>query len=354
MGELLRRQRVIDWSHRTGVDRPDATVRRATVQVGDLPPVDVLVGLPPDPVGLTYHFAGFNADMGPWESAKCALWAAASRTVVAMCELPGISRHLGHLPPAIRQDLAAGDPRSLALATLACLDAGAAAADVPTDLGPLALMGFSTGCSLAAAALPTVQASREVSRLTLIEPVTLVDRRLPWLALDNTVDLLNTVAALPGDLVTPWVREVVRQQLTAPSLHFSMADFRALTSMLAGADTMARLLGGDDRVGQSLELQSQPEEGAPSARSAELASQPTGLAVLPGQPLPTTHLVRGALSRLTQRRAFEELDAGLSSRRVPGLTCLVPRVGHQLWHSLPVLAALTAVLYPPEASAETA
>lgn len=268
-------------------------------------PVDALVGTPENPQGLTLHFVGFNTNIGPWEATKCAVWASITQTVVVMCELPGFSRYGHQLPTRIRHDLLEGDPSSWASATLACLKeaAGQAGIPAPEEIGVLA---YSTGCSLAAAALPAIQAGYGVSSLTLVEPVSLSNRTLGRLTIHNITDLVRLLKTVPRNYPSSWVRQASLRQLREPSLRFSFPDFLALITMLAGDDTRQRLDVLD---------------------------------------LPVTNLARGAQSKLCVESEFIRLDARLAARDIPGTTCTIADLGHQCWHCLPAVDALARAVH---------
>lgn len=289
--------------------QPRGRVHRLTVAPRGYAPVNALVGVPDDPAGLTLHFVGFNTAMGPWEAAKCAIWAALTQTTVVMCELPGFTRYGYHLPTRVRQDLMGGDPSSWAAATLACLKAATEVAHVPSD-GWADVLAYSAGCSLAVAALPAIKAATTVRNLILVEPVSVQNRTIGRLSLHNTIDLVRVLQTVPRNLPSSWVRQAGLRQFQEPRLRFSPADFLALISMLSGDDTGVRLKTLD---------------------------------------LPTTHIVRGGQSDLCPETSFAGLDAGLASREVPGATVTITGLGHQLWHALPAVDALARMLYGPQA-----
>ena len=300
--ESPRRHVPIALPAHPAIRRPRARVTRLTVDLLSGQPVDAMVGIPqdcPDMTKLTLHFVGFNANMGPWEAAKCAVWACATRTIVVMCELPGFSRHRHPLPDDIRHDLLKGDPSSWASLTLAALKSAAEQANVPRP-EEISVLAYSTGCSLAAACLPTIQQAYPVSSLTLVEPVSLTDRSLVHLAADNVTDLMRIWRTVPFNYPIPWVRQAARRQTTEPSVHFSLPDFYALITMLASDDTRVRLDDID---------------------------------------LPTTNLARGDLSKLCVGSEFARLDERLGVRGIPGTTCKIAGLGHQFWHCVPAVDA---------------
>ncbi|MDR2974437.1 MAG: hypothetical protein LBV00_06955 [Propionibacteriaceae bacterium] len=365
MQSATRQHRVVDWSRTDHMKPPLARTERITVRVAGLAPIDALIARPEHPVGVTVHFVGFGIPMSDWERAKAALFADASNTIVVMCELPGFTRHGAELPVTIRQDLGQGDPLSLAEATWGCLEhairqatsraggrpaSGLAAHDLDQlDGWRFDVMGYSTGCSLAVAVMPTIQTRYRVTRLTLVEPVALLRRSLPHLAVDNVTDLARIVRTIPGNLSDPWARRLLTQRRAGHGIHFSQADFWALVAMLAGDDTRARLDlatrsgAGPGRMAPATNQQNpspaanhEPSQEEDRFHGTDPSNRPTW---------PPTDLVYGELSRLTSSVAVTGLDADLAGRGVPGMTCLVPRLGHQLWHSMPAVAALARTLH---------
>jgi len=300
----MRRQVWIGLGSQAVIEQPRARVRRLTVAPRGHPAVTALVGRPKNPRGVTIHFPGFHIAMGPWEAAKCALLAAITGTTVIMCELPGFSRYGHHLSPRVRRDLYDGDPSSWAQAALAGMVAAGEAAGVEAP-DQLDVMAYSTGCSLAVAALPTVQAAFPVRRLTLIEPVSVTSRTLGWLTLQFTWDLIRILNTVPRNLPSSWIRQAGLREFREPRVHYSPADLLALISMLSGDDTGVRL--------------------------GNLA-------------LPATNLARGAKSKLCPAPSFAAVDAGLAARGVPGTTMTISGLGHQMWHALPAIDAIARTL----------
>ena len=63
-------------------------------------------------------------------------------------------------------------------------------------------------------------------------------------------------------------------------------------------------------------------------------------------------LARGSKSSLCRLSDFERLDALLAGRGVGGPTITVQGLGHQLWHSFPLLIQIVDAMLPrPDASA---
>jgi hypothetical protein len=290
------------------IDQPRGHVRRITVEPHGRTRLDALVGTPSDSQGLTFYIVGFNQSMGPWEAAKCALCAAYSRTTVIACELPGFSRYGLELPSLIRHDLMQGNPSSWAEWTWKYLQSTAEAAKVP-DTNQVGILAFSTGCSLAMAALPAIWSAYSVSSLTLVEPVALARRTLSRLVVHNVIDLLRMVNTVPSNYPSSWIRQVIRRQLWEPNVRYSPADFLALITMLASDDTQRRLTADD---------------------------------------LPLINLARGAKSKLCPGQPFADIDATLEHHNVPGTTGTIAGFGHQLWHSLPAIEALARTFHPSD------
>jgi len=303
----VRRETIISPPDPSEIRRPEARVRRFSVRPRSQSPVLGLVATPRESRGLTLHFIGYNVTMGPWEAAKCALWAARSGTTVVAAELPGFSRYGHPLPGRTRTELLDDNPVPWATAAMECLDAviRRAGVAVPDRVDVLA---FSTGCSLAVAAWPAIQALYPVASLTLVEPVAIGERGMERLTLDNVIDQALRVRNLPGNLSQAWIREAARRQLGEPGLKAIPPDAIALLSLLSSDDTRERLATLD---------------------------------------LGPTNLVRGALSQLSREREFAALDSVLESRGVAGTSATVAGCGHQLWHSFPVVAALADALAGP-------
>ncbi|MDR0487801.1 MAG: hypothetical protein LBG99_00075 [Propionibacteriaceae bacterium] len=305
METSLRRLETITVPILSAIEQPRGRVRRITVAPRGVPPVDALVAFPDNPLGITLHFIGFNQAMGPWEAAKLAVWAAHSRRIIVTCELPGFSRYGQPLSTAVRQDLLDGDPSSWGLLTLSYLNAAIEAVDIDGD-STVDVLAFSTGCSLAAAVLPAVQASYEVSQVTFMEPVTLAMRSIGRLAFHNAADYVRLLKTVPPNYPSSWVRKASIQQFKEPSIRYIFPDFLASVTMLSGDDTGVRL---EDLT------------------------------------LPTTHLVRGSVSKLCPQDSFTSLSSRLAARKIRGTTATVAGLGHQFWHCLPAVDALAKVLY---------
>ena len=308
METTLRHLETITVPLLSQTEQPRGRVRRITVAPLGHPPLDALVAFPENPRGLTFHFIGFNESMGPWNAAKLAMWAAHSGTIVVACELPGFSRYGQPLSTGIRQDLLTGDPSSWGISTLAYLNAAIEVADIDTPES-VNVLAFSTGCSLATAVLPVIQASYKVSSLTLVEPVTLAVRTIGRLAIHNATDLVRLLKTVPPNYPSSWVRQAQIRQLKDPAIHYIFPDFLASVTMLSGDDTGVRM---------------------------------------EGLTLPMTHLVRGSKSKLCPANQFAYLNSRLAARKIPGTTVQVTGLGHQFWHCLPALDELARILFPKD------
>jgi len=305
MEMFSRRHVTLDVPGYSLTPQPRGRVRRIAVYPRGYAPVDALIGVPEAPEGLTLQFVGFNASLGPWEAAKLALWASISHRIIVTCELPGFSRYGHPLPRRVRSDLLDGDPTSWAVATLACLRAACQAGGITGD--EVDVLGFSMGCSLAAAALPTIQAVLDVSSLTLVEPISLTSRTFGRLAINNMADLMRLLKTVPRNYPSSWVRQASLRQFREPSLRFTIADFLASVTMLASDDTGIRL--------DSMHL-------------------------------PVTNLAHGSRSKLCPAPQFAALDSRLTARGVPGTTATIEDLGHDCWHCLPALDALARCFNP--------
>jgi hypothetical protein len=105
----------------------------------------------------------------------------------------------------------------------------------------------------------------------------------------------------------PWVMTARRRQRREPSVKYSAVDLVAIGQVLSSQG----MLAGIDAV--------------------ELAR---------------CSLVRGARSSLCRRPDYELLDESLAVRGVPGPTITVEGMGHQLWHSFPIVVQLTRAMLP--------
>lgn len=254
---------------------------------------------------LLLYFLGFNNPLGPWEGTKAALLAEAFGVTVVTVELPGQSRFGDPIPAPVRRSMLRGQVSEWAALHRDYLEVAVAAA----GLSPVSvdLLGYSTGCSLAVAALPSMQDVAPVRSITLVEPVAASRRGLPALARDNAFDVRRQPPSFRTNHRHRWVMELRRRQLREPWVRYWPQDLLAVTT----------LLRQDDLSG--------------------------GLAAFPGR----VNLVRGSVSDLCAPAAFEALDRLAGD----GLTVMVDGLGHPLWHSFPVLVPLARLLGDSAAAA---
>jgi hypothetical protein len=284
--------------------RPTSPVRQHTLRPPGLPPLDALVATPADPVGVLLYFPGFGTPLGPWEIAKCAHLADATSLVVVVSEIPGMSRFADPIPKAVRKDMLGGRVESWADLNLAYVDAAMRVGDVrhPEYLQVLA---YSTGCSLAVSSLPVLAEWGPIEGLNLVEPVAISQRNVASLQAHNLADWGRMGTVLATNRGHDWVMSARRRQRKEPSVRYSAVDLVA--------------------IGQVLSTQG-------LLRSLDVAE------------LVRCSLVRGARSSLCRRPDFERLDETLEARDVPGPTITVQGMGHQLWHSFPILIQLTRAM----------
>ena len=270
-----------------------------------LPKLDALVATPSDPHGVLVYFPGFDTPLNSWERAKCQYLAGVSGLQVVLTEIPGMSRYGDPIPRAVRADMLRGHIGSWAELNLAYLaEAMAEVANTET----MQVFGYSTGCSLAVSALPSLAHWGPIEGLNLVEPVAISKRNIASLQAHNLADWARLPVSLGTNLGHGWVMEAFRSQRREPKTKYGIADLLAIGTVLAGAELAARL----DQV--------------------ELAS---------------CALARGERSSLCRRADFDQLDAALTVRQIPGPTITVARLGHQLWHSFPTVAALAEEMLTP-------
>ena len=284
--------------------RPAVPVRQYTLRPPGLGPLDALVATPDGSTGTLYYFPGFNTPLGPWEMAKCAHLAASTGLTVVLTEIPGMSRFGGPIPRAVRAAMLRGRIGSWAELNLAYI---AEAMTVGRVANPdyLQVLGYSTGCSLAVAALPVLAGWGPVEGLNLVEPVAITRRNLAVLQAHNLADLGRRPSVLATNREHDWVLHARRRQRREPSVHYSAVDLVAIGQVLA-------------------------TEGL--------------LAGLDGVELERCALARGARSSLCRPGDYDRLDGLLAARGVPGPTITVAGLGHQLWHSFPVLTQVVAAM----------
>ena len=300
----MRSQLAVRVDHRAVRARPDIQVRQHTLRPHGSAPLDALVATPPEPVGVLVYFPGFNTSLGPWEIAKCAHLADVTSLEVVVTEIPGMSRFADPIPKAIRTQMLRGRIDAWAELNLAYIAQALEVGGVRSTEN-LQVLGFSTGCSLAVSALPLLGEWGPIEGLNLVEPVSITERNIASLQAHNLADWGRMRTALATNKGHEWVMAARASQRREPSVRYSPVDLVAIGQVLATQG----LIEGLDAV----EL----------ARCA---------------------LVRGAKSSLCRRSDFERLDDLLAGRGVPGPTITVEGLGHQLWHSFPVVVQLTRAM----------
>ncbi len=293
-----------------GRRRPQLEVVRHTLRPVGLPKLDAMIASPADPVGVLFYFPGFNTPLGPWEVAKCQYLAEVTSMQVVLTEIPGMSRYGAPIPRPVRADMLRGHVGSWAELNLAYIST---AMDVGRIVHPetMQVFGYSTGCSLATAALPVLAQWGPIEGLNLVEPVAIGKRSIASLYAHNMADLGRFPLSLATNIGHGWVMKAYRGQRREPNVKYGAVDLLAIGTVLASEELGAHL----DQV----EL----------ARCA---------------------IARGAKSSLCRRSDFDKVDASLAARGIPGPTITVEGLGHQLWHSFPTLIGLVeAMLTDPEA-----
>ncbi len=261
----------------------------------------LLVPHGPASEGLLVYFPGFNTPLGPWETAKCRMLAASFAEPVLLAEIPGMSRFGDSLPGKVRKSMLRGDIEAWAELIV---DYQLAALDTLQQRLPaqVDLIGYSTGCSLAVAALRRWQEVASIRSVTLIEPVATLPRNLLTLELHNLSDVLRQPASFATNHAHDWVMRARRRQLREPWVRYGPVDLVAIAQVLAQPH-----LPGDLPLDGSL----------------------------------IVNLVRGVRSDLCHRKSFHALHRAAPDA---GLTVEVTGFGHPLWHSFPVLDAVVPLL----------
>lgn len=280
--------------------RPEIEVVKHTLRPPGRARLDALVATPDDPEGVLIYFPGFNTPLGPWETAKCQYLAQATSMQVVLTEIPGMSRYGDPIPKEVRAEMLRGRIGAWAELNLAYINAVIEAGHIG-DTSVMQALGYSTGCSLATAALPALAEFGPIEGLNLVEPVAISRRNLASLEAHNMLDFGQMPLVLATNLGHGWVMDSYRRQSREPSVRYGPADLLAIATVLAGEELSRHL---DD-----IDL----------ARCA---------------------LARGSRSSLCRRPDFERVDASLASRGIPGPTITVEGMGHQLWHSFPVVTHL--------------
>lgn len=300
----MRARQRITADPRAVRSRPGVGVARHTLRPRGLAPIDALVATPADPSGVLVYFPGFNTALGPWEIAKCAHLADATSLTVVVTEIPGMSRFGDAIPRTVRREMLRGRIGAWAELNLAYIEDAMRVGEVgSTDY--LQVLGYSTGCSLAVAALPALGEWGPIEGLNLVEPVAITSRNLASLQAHNLADWGRMPTVLATNRGHEWVMAARAMQRKEPSVRYSAVDLVAIGQVLA---TQGLLEGID---------------GVELARCA---------------------LVRGARSSLCRLRDYDRLHALLEERGVPGPTITVEGLGHQLWHSFPVIVQLTKAM----------
>ena len=294
----------ISVDHRAVEARPETLVRQHTLRPTGRTPLDALVATPPVSHGVLVYFPGFNTPLGPWEIARCAHLADATSLTVVVTEIPGMSRFGHSIPKAVRTEMLHGRIDAWAELNLAYVAEALEVGDVRNP-GYMQVLGYSTGCSLAVSALPLLGEWGPIEGLNLVEPVAITTRNIASLQAHNIADLGRMPTVLATNKGHEWVMAARRSQRREPSVRYSPVDLVAIGQVLANPG----LLEGLDAV----EL----------ARCA---------------------LARGSRSSLCRVGDYERLDAQLAGRGVPGPTITVDGLGHQLWHSFPIVAQLTQAM----------
>lgn len=300
----MRPRVALALDHRELRSRPGVPVRQHTLRPTGLPPLDALVATPPEATGVLVYFPGFNTPLGPWEIAKCTHLADATGLTVVLTEIPGMSRFRDPIPKSVRTDMLRGRIDSWAELNLAYVAEAMTVGEV-RHLEYMQVLGYSTGCSLAVAALPVLAGWGPIEGLNLVEPVAITQRSIALLQAHNIADLGRMPSVLATNRGHEWVMLARERQRREPSVHYSPLDLVAIGQVLATEG----LLAGLDAV----ELE----------RCA---------------------LARGSRSSLCRRGDYERLDELLAGRGVPGPTITVEGLGHQLWHSFPTIVELTKTM----------
>jgi hypothetical protein len=284
--------------------RPAIQVRQHTLRPTGRAPLDALVATPPSPTGTLLYFPGFNTTLGPWEIAKCAHLADATSLTVVVTEIPGMSRFGDPIPRVVRSEMMRGRIEAWAELNLGYLEQALDVGGV-ANVEYLQVLGYSTGCSLAVAALPALGEWGPIEGLNLVEPVAITTRSVASLQAHNLADWGRMRTVLATNRSHDWVMTARAMQRREPSVRYSPVDLVAIGQVLATQG----LLEGLDEV--------------------ELAR---------------CSLVRGSRSSLCRLRDFDRLHEVLVERRVPGPTITVEGLGHQLWHSFPIVVQLTRAM----------
>jgi hypothetical protein len=287
-----------------GRRRPPLEVVRHTLRPPGLAKLDALITSPSDPTGVVVYFPGFNTPLGPWEMAKCQYLAEVTSMQVVLTEIPGMSRFGDVLPRAVRADMLRGHATAWAELNLTYISAALQAGQI-AHAETMQVLGYSTGCSLAAAALPVLAQWGPIEGLNLVEPVAISKRNIVSLHAHNMLDLGRYPFSLATNIGHDWVMKAYRGQRREPNVRYSTVDLLAIATVLAS-----------EELGEHLD-------------QVELTR---------------CAIARGAKSSLCRRPDFDKVDAALSARGIPGPTITVEGLGHQLWHSFPTVIGLAEAM----------
>lgn len=284
--------------------RPQLEVVRHTLRPPGMAKLDAFVATPIDPKGVLVYFPGFNTPLGPWELAKCQYLAEVTSLQVILTEIPGMSRYGDAIPRSVRADMLRGRVGPWAELNLAYVSAAMTQGGA-TNTATMEVFGYSTGCSLATAALPVLAEWGPIEGLNLVEPVAIVKRNIAALWAHNVADLGRLPASLATNIGHDWVMRAYRHQWREPNVKYSPVDLLAIGTVLASEELSLAL----DQV----EL----------VRCA---------------------LARGGKSSLCRQSDFDAVDASLEARHIAGPTITVDGLGHQLWHSFPTIIGLVELM----------
>lgn len=301
----MRQAMTLSLDGRAPLHRPAVPVQRLTLRPRPgMAPLEALVGTPSDSTGALVYFPGFGTPLGEWEVAKCQFLAQATSLTVVMTEIPGMSRFRDPIPAVIRRDMLRQRIDSWAELNLSYFAEAFRAGGV-TNTETMQVLGYSTGCSLATAALGQLAEWGPVEGLNLVEPVAIVRRSLASLQADNLADWGRLPWVHATNRHHDWVVATRRRQAHEPSIHYSAVDLLAIAQVLSSEGLLAEL------------------------ERADLAD---------------CAIARGERSSLCRRSDFDKLDGLLAERGIPGPSITVPRLGHQLWHSFPTLVGLVRAM----------
>lgn len=284
------------------IPAPSGRALQYVARIGErTPPLQATIAPPEASERLLLYFPGFNTPLGPWETAKCRMLAAAFGEPVLLTEIPGMSCFGDALPRGVRKSMLRGDIDAWAELMVEYQFAALRALGHPLP-AQVDLIGYSTGCSLAVAALHRWREVADVRSATLIEPVSTMSRSLVKLEMHNLADVLRQPASYATNHPHDWVMDARRRQLREPWVRYGPIDLVAIAQVLAQPH-----LPGD-----------LPFDGSMSI-----------------------NLVRGKRSDLCHDESFQALHEAAPAR---GITVEVDGLGHPLWHSFPLLDTLVPLL----------